>query len=160
MLTHELSPVWAEVLVRFLADGCLSHRPPPLFSLHLTPSLPPSLLAPSLQFHQFLSGEQMHPHHLLHSSLPPLSHPRALVSPAERSFFRSGSPFLFQAGSPTLSLRGQPPPTYPSSGSPSQIKLRDDSSPMWKWVEEGYWHGLLSPLWPQLTFLSLPSLGY
>lgn len=90
----ELSPVWVEVLVWLLANSDLSHHP--LFS----PSISPlttfatgigSIVSP------VTAGEEILPHHRVFSSLPPLSHPRTWVSPAKKSFFRSGTPSLLQA---------------------------------------------------------------
>lgn len=135
----ELSSVWAEVLVWLLADGDLSppptsFLPPPHLPLTTFTTGTGSVVSP------VTAGEEILPHHRLFSSLPPLSHPRALVSPATKSFFRSSTPSLLQAACQN--------PLFISSTSTkifqfsvtSQVNMRNDSSLMWKWAAVGHWY--------------------
>lgn len=140
MLIHELPPVWLEVLVRFPANGELSHYPP-LFSL--TSPLTTFTTGTWSTVSPVPAGEEILPHHLLCSSILPLSHPRALVSPAKKQFFKSGTPSLLQAArQKSLSSLAQPPPKYLYSVSPFQLYMRNNSSLTCQWVVVGYWYWL------------------
>lgn len=134
----ELSPVWVEVLVWLLANSDLSYPPTPRFSPSTSPLTTFATGIGSMVL-PVTAGEEILPHHLVFSSLPPLSHPRTWVSPAKKSFFQErytitppGNPpkFPFFINLTKISLLSVN----------SQVNMRNGSLLMWKEAAVGYQH--------------------